>query len=106
METNLVPKSSAKYFCGICDYSTSRKSQYDRHLYTRKHKMETNGDNLVPKSSTKYICECGKENKTRGGLFKHKQKRCNKQENKGTPMVEYLLKEGLEMKKENLEMKK
>ena len=105
METFLVPKSSAKYICEVCDYTTSRKSQYDRHLNTRKHKMETNGNNLVPKSSAEFICECRKEYRTRGGLFKHKQKCCNKNE-VAQPMVEYLLKENLEMKKENLEMKK
>jgi hypothetical protein len=60
--------------------------------------METNGNNLVPKSSAEYICECGKEYRTRGGLFKHKQKCCNKNE-VTQPMVEYLLKENLEMKK-------
>jgi len=31
MATNLVPKSSEKYFCEICDFKCSRKSQYDRH---------------------------------------------------------------------------
>ena len=36
----MVPtqKSSKKYHCEICDYFTSRKSQYARHLLTDKHK--------------------------------------------------------------------
>jgi len=44
MATNLVPKSSEKYFCEICDFNCSRKSQYDRHLMTRKHQMATNSN--------------------------------------------------------------
>ena len=105
METNLMPKNAKQFHCENCDFRCSKKSNYMKHLSTRKHKMETNGNILMPKNA-EYICECGKEYKTRGGLFKHKQKCCNKQENKETPMVEYLLKENLEMKKENLEMKK
>jgi hypothetical protein len=51
-ETNLVPKSSKKFHCISCDYLTSRKSQFDRHLLTSKHQNETNETNLkqlVPK---------------------------------------------------------
>ena len=54
-ETNLVPKSSEKYFCQTCHYNTSRKSQYDRHISTRKHKMNQNVTILVPKSSAAII---------------------------------------------------
>ena len=77
MDTFSVPKSSEKYYCKLCDYVTSRKSQYDRHLNTRKHKMETNGNNSSSKSSKPiYECDCGKEYQTRAGIFKHKKK-CN-----------------------------
>ena len=38
MANNLVPKSSNNYICELCDYYTSRKSQYDRHILTSKHK--------------------------------------------------------------------
>jgi hypothetical protein len=47
METNKVPKGSNKYCCELCNYSTSRNSQIQRHLETDKHKknqMETNGN--------------------------------------------------------------
>ncbi len=42
MLTNLVPKSSKIFNCEICDYLTSRKSQFDRHLSTAKHQNLTN----------------------------------------------------------------
>ena len=60
-----------KYQCNICDYVTSRKSQYERHITTRKHIMTTNGLQL---STNNYTCECGKEYSCRQNLYRHKQK--------------------------------
>jgi len=34
-------KTSKNFFCGICDYSTSRKSNFDRHLVSIKHLEKT-----------------------------------------------------------------
>ena len=70
MMTNLVPKSSNKFHCEMCDYTTSRKSQYDRHLSTSKHKMVTNGYN---EPSECFECECGNSYKHRQGLSRHKK---------------------------------
>ena len=74
MDTNKVPKSSSYYSCKNCDYKTSRKSQYERHLLTGKHiRIHTSTE----KSSKKfqiYICEnCGREYKFHSGLWKHKK---------------------------------
>ena len=80
----LVPKSSKIFMCNICNYNTSRKSQYDRHLSTLKHKNKENGSkmvvndsNLVPKSSVPYMCLCGKSYKYDSGFYRHK-KTCKK----------------------------
>ena len=81
MVTKKVRESSIIFECKSCDYITNRKSQYDRHLYTAKHKMVTNGNNKVPKgSSTTYDCECGKKYKHLSGLSRH-NKKCNYEEN-------------------------
>ena len=74
---NLVPKSSKKFYCEKCDYDTSRKSQYVRHLLTAKHinndaQLQIN-DKKVPKSSDKFVCFCGKEYKYRQGLYTHRK---------------------------------
>ena len=73
-----------KFICESCDYKTSRKSQYERHLMTTKHKMTTeglqNGLQKVPKSS-KNVCECGKEFSNRQNLYRHKKKCDSKPEN-------------------------
>jgi len=66
--------SSKKFSCFLCDYNTSRKSQYDRHLSTVKHKMMTNNDKKEQLVPNNFKCICGKEYKHRQGLFTHKQK--------------------------------
>lgn len=81
-----VAKKGCQYYCESCDYTTSRKNNYNKHILTKKH-IENMGPNGV-QSSTKvasiYICEnCDKEYQTRGGLRKHKKK-C-KNENAFTP---------------------
>jgi hypothetical protein len=73
----LVPKSSKKFHCFKCDYVTSRKSQYTRHLLTAKHinndvQLQIN-DKKVPKGSDKFVCYCGKEYKYRQGLYTHRK---------------------------------
>ena len=71
-ETNLVPESSEIFVCEYCDYNTSRKSQYDRHLSTDKHQKHTNETNLKQKSSQKFVCSCNKIFNSRTTLWRHK----------------------------------
>ena len=69
-------KSSKKFYCKKCDYSSNRESQWRRHLSTTKHKMD-NMDNTVDnsKSSRRFFkCECGKVYKYNSGLSKHRKK--------------------------------
>jgi len=75
-----VQQSSKMFTCENCNYSTSRDSQYKRHLSTLKHKETderlTNASvNTQP--SIEYTCHCGKSYSHRQSLHKHKQK-CKK----------------------------
>jgi hypothetical protein len=72
MLTKKVPKSSEIYKCDICGFANVRKSQYERHINTRKHKILTSIDEKG--SSALYVCECGKSYKHRQSLFTHKKK--------------------------------
>ena len=90
MLTKKVPKGSVKFYCEKCDYSTSRKSQYERHLSTQKHKCLHMLTDLVPKSSKPkqitdgaFVCSCGKEYKHRQSLYIHKKK-CKIEKNRET----------------------
>ena len=79
MSKKKVPKSSAIYVCDICDYSTSRKSQYDRHLATDKHNINVlaiNGNApAIVKVPNDYTCTlCKKTYKDPSGLWRHNKK--------------------------------
>ena len=68
------PKISTLHNCEICNYTTSKKKDYEKHLLTAKHKNTTKYNELgiiIPKI---YNCECGKEYKYRASLFNHKKK--------------------------------
>jgi hypothetical protein len=77
-------KSSDKFVCELCKYSTSRYSQYQRHIETDKHQNNEKSTSCQPVNtkldnfSSKFICECGKKYKERTGLWKHKKNCPNK----------------------------
>lgn len=64
METQKAPSN---FFCKCCNFTSSKKSNYDRHIMTLKHKKEQT-------IGSKGACEkCGKSYATRAGLWKHTQ---------------------------------
>jgi len=69
-------KSCENYFCKKCDYNTSRKSSYIKHISTRKHQKTTQNNAKVAKScETPYMCDhCEKIFSDRAGLWRHKKK--------------------------------
>jgi len=74
MATKKTQKNANKYICEKCDYNTSNKTDYMRHINTIKHKgnaLATAHDNK------KYICEnCEKLYNDRTGLWKHRKTCC------------------------------
>ena len=66
-----------KFTCKICNYNTSKKTDYNKHLMTLKHKFsdndDINNDTLSQKVSNAHKCECGKVYKYRQGLCYHKK---------------------------------
>ena len=65
----------AKYFkCENCDYFTSKKSNYNKHLLTSKHKYLQNTDKNVAKVAINFNCICGKSYKHRQSLYTHQSK--------------------------------
>ena len=72
-----------KFVCKKCNYITSDKKDFNKHLLTSKHKNNTFVDisftNLEKKSEKSenikiFSCKCGKLYKSRQGLYVHKKK--------------------------------
>jgi len=81
MVTPKNPKKPQLFSCEECNFNSSNKKDYNRHLMTAKHKMITNDninvDNLVPKNPKAYVCDCGNIYNFASGLSRHK-KTCQK----------------------------
>ena len=73
-ETIKVPKGSDKFVCELCNYNTSRKSQYDRHFTTDKHQIAANETKMKQECTEKFRCLCGLVYKSRTTLWRHKKK--------------------------------
>jgi len=77
-----VAKSSSnsnRFVCKYCDYTTSKKSSWLKHLKTKKHIKKSLSKCYPPKMDNKkvakrYLCECGKSYQFQSGLSKHKKK--------------------------------
>ena len=100
MITEITPKTPESLVCKSCDFNCSKKSDLDRHLLTRKHKIVTNN---YKKAQNKYVCVCGKEYVYRQGLYTHKKtcKEDSPEEVKSlTTMVMELMKSNTELQKQ------
>ena len=76
METKKSLKKSLVFACKVCDYNTSKKSDFDKHLSTRKHDDMVTMETMETKKSQKVaqhnMCnKCKKVYNTRSGLWKH-----------------------------------
>jgi len=71
MATEKTQKNAKKYICEPCDYNTSNKTDYMRHVNTIKHKNNTLA---TTRDNKNYICEnCEKSYNDRTGLWKHRK---------------------------------
>jgi len=79
LDDKKVDSNKSLFECKTCDYNTSEKSKYNRHILTDKHKKMTQGLYLGEKkaemaeTNEKFACVCGSSYKYRQGLWKHKQ---------------------------------
>ena len=76
MTTEKSLKIAENFVCEICNYNTSKKFDFDKHLLTKKHKNNEILQNTTEKSqkiAKKHICECGKEYLHHSSLYKHKK---------------------------------
>jgi hypothetical protein len=123
MLTDISHKSPSKFSCDFCDYNCSKKSDFDKHILTRKHIFNSNLTKNVANVGLFECKFCNKIYNSRVGLWYH-NKKCNtikpntnknntecdsidgaKSETNQT-VIEYLMKENTEMKNIVLEVVK
>jgi hypothetical protein len=79
MATSNYANYAQKYDCKYCDFSSCKKNDYERHVLTQKHKINTLAtfSNTLATEKT-HTCEfCNKKYKDRTGLWRHKKKCIN-----------------------------
>jgi len=95
------------YFCNICNYTTERLNNFNKHLLTPKHQTKCSLKPSIQEYNTNntnvYECICGYICKCRSALWRHKNK-CEK-ESKTNNLIQDLVKETQELIKENQELK-
>lgn len=88
MTYTIFPKNAKIFRCETCDFNTSNKCNYLKHLDTRKHKSLTKIYlDLIKVATPTYDCLCGKSYKHRQSLYSHK-KVCLKSVNGETEISE------------------
>ena len=88
MTYTIFPKNAKIFRCETCDFNTSNKCNYLKHLDTRKHKSLTKIYlDLIKVATPSFVCLCGKSYKHRQSLYSHK-KVCLKSVNGETEISE------------------
>ena len=110
MTTQLVAnKWHHKYYCVNCDYTCSKKYNWNKHLSTSKHVNTTlcdiSGNYVAKKEEKHYACNnCNKIYMHHSSLWNHKKK-CNANEHEEFNTNE-LHKQNIELQKQNIELQK
>ena len=72
---NFTPKNADSLICKECDFTCCKKSDWDRHLSTRKHKNRTNANAIHSAPTQDFSCmRCGKNYAARNSLWYHEKK--------------------------------
>lgn len=100
-------RKRTSFFCEICDFITSHKPNYERHLLTIKHISVTDANKMLTKKNEKeshHICSCGRNYKHKPSLLRHK-KACHQEDNLclGGDKLDIVIKQNQEFKEMLLE---
>ena len=126
----LALKNATKFYCKSCDFTCCKKSNFNQHILTLKHRntdkllKNTDAENAENADVTEYfICECGRQYKHRQSLWNHRKicpthnSQLDPNTNESLPLdpnkimdkdqlIKYLIKENSEFKDMLLEQNK
>jgi hypothetical protein len=113
MATEKNSSKEPKFVCDYCNFMSSSKTDWERHIARPKHKNRVFGNDIATEKQKKtYVCDCGKNYVDRTGLWKHKH-HCDVKinvNNEGitslTNLVLEVVKSNNELQKQNQEMQK
>ena len=71
MLKKMPPKTSKFFECKVCDFTSSKESEYNMHLLTGKHKQLTSIENVNNNAKVLSCDLCSKHYFSRVGLWKH-----------------------------------
>jgi hypothetical protein len=75
---SILPQKTPNFNCAKCNFITSNKKDFNRHLLTSKHldasKCYKNASEIPEKTPIKNHCLCGKEYKHESSFYRHKKK--------------------------------
>jgi len=75
MSIKSCEKVAPNFYCEICDYTSSRKSSFDKHILSSKHRKSILSIKSCEKVATTNNCIfCNKIYKDPSGLWRHKKK--------------------------------
>jgi hypothetical protein len=103
-----MPINANHFYCNYCDFKCSKKSNYEMHLSTLKHKNLTNTNFLILKNAPKiFECEvCNKVYKHASTLSTHKKKCKSLNSSTDTQEIKSLSTLVVELIKSNQELQK
>ena len=105
-----TPRIPLEFNCNDCNFISSNKKDYARHLNTAKHQIRTNRMQNTHITPDRFTCDCGKQYKYKRGLWNHKQK-CNSNNTLSNEITNHTISHSLdsaliiELLKENKELR-
>ena len=73
---NQTEKNAEIYICELCDFKCTKKSNYEKHKLTAKHRRHFFCEKKCRSINIEFICECGRKYMYESGLSRHRKK-CN-----------------------------
>jgi len=98
-----TPKNAKNFNCEKCDFTSSKQSEWDRHVLTLKHQNANKCYIKNAENATAYKCDmCERVFVHRSSLSRH-NKKCLKMEEQN--IVDTLLEQNMKLSKETTELK-